>query len=111
MAMTIIEKGGDYSKREIYELTKSPKIQKMSEHVGEQLPVDQYLLYEDGENKDVPIQILSIRSGETVVATNSATVIKEFRDIVELMDGEPFAVEILTGTSKNGRTYLTVALA
>lgn len=111
MAMTIIEKGGDYSKREIYELTKSPKIQKMSEHVGEQLQVDQYLLYEDGENKDVPIQILSIRSGDVVIATNSATVIKEFLGIVELMDGDRFAVEILTGTSKNGRTYLTVALA
>ena len=109
--MTIIEKGGDYTQREIYELPKSPKIQKMSEHVGEVLPVDQYLLYEDGENKDVPIQILSIRSGDVAIATNSATVIKEFLGIVELMDGDRFAVEVLTGTSKNGRTYLTVALA
>jgi hypothetical protein len=110
MALTIIEKGGDYTKREIYGLTKSPKILKMSEHVGEQLQVDQYLLYEDVENKDAPVQILSIRSGETVMATNSATVIKEFLGIVELMDGEPFAVEILAGTSKNGRTYVNVAL-
>lgn len=111
MAMTIIEKGGDYTKREIYELTRSPKIQKMSDHVGDVLQVDRYLLYEDGENKDVPIQILSIGSGETVLATNSPTVIKEFQGIVELMEGDRFAVEIVSGTSKNGRTYLTVALA
>ena len=108
--MNIIKKGNEYSKREIYELTKSPRIQKMSEHVGEQLPVEQYLLYED-EGKDDPIQILSIRSGDMVVATNSATVIKEFFGIVDLMDGDDFAVEIITGTSKQGRTYLTVALA
>ena len=109
--MNIIEKGGDYTKKEIYTLSKSPRAEKMSSHVGEIIQVDKYLIYEDGENRDTPFQILSVQSGDMVVATNSATAIKEFRGILELMDGEPFSIEILTGTSKNGRTYLTLALA
>lgn len=109
--MNILETGSEYGKREIYNLTRSPKIEKMSAHVGDILPVDQYLIYEDGENREEPIEILSIRSGDLVVATNSATAIKEFRAIRELMDGEPFSIQVTNGISKNGRTYLTMALA
>ena len=109
--MNIVEQGAEYSKRDIYGLTKSPKIEKMSNHVGEKLSVDKYLIYEDGDNRETPIQILSIQSGDMVVATNSATAIKEFTGIRDLMEDEPFSVEIMTGNSKNGRTYLTLALA
>ena len=110
--MNIIAQGGEYSKREIYALTKSPRIEKMSNHVGDKIEVEKYLIYEDDNNtSDLPITILSIGSGETVIATNSATAVKEFRGIVDLMAGDPFAVEVLTGTSKNGRTYITLALA
>ena len=109
--MNIVEQGAEYAKRDIYNLTKSPKIEKMSNHVGEKLSVDKYLIYEDGDNLETPIQILSLQSGELVVATNSATAIKEFIGIRDLMEDEPFSVEIMTGNSKNGRTYLTLALA
>ena len=109
--MNIVEQGAEYSKRDIYILTKSPKIEKMSNHVGEKLSVDKYIIYEDGDNRETPVQILSIQSGELVVATNSVTAIKEFNGIRDLMEDEPFSVEIMTGNSKNGRTYLTLALA
>ena len=109
--MNILETGGEYTKRELYNLTRSPRIEKMSAHVGDVLPVDQYLIYEDGENRDLPVEILSVRSGDLVVATNSATAIKEFRAIRDLMEGESFSILVTNGLSKNGRTYLTLALA
>lgn len=108
--MKIIEAGGEYGKRDIYKLTKSPTIQKLSAHDGEILKVDKYVIYEDSENRDDPIIILSIQSGETVIATNSATAIREFRGIVEIMEGEEFSVRVLSGTAKSGRTYYTLEL-
>ena len=68
--MKIIEAGGEYGKRDIYKLTKSPTIQKLSAHDGEILKVDKYVIYEDSENRDDPIIILSIQSGETVRAVH-----------------------------------------
>ena len=64
--MNIIEKGGDYTKKEIYTLSKSPRAEKMSSHVGEIIQVDKYLIYEDGENRDTPFQILSVQSGKLI---------------------------------------------
>lgn len=105
--MKIIESTADLSKRDLYELTLSPKIKKMGEAVGLVLQVSAYAIYEDQDT-----EILSIRGDDsTVYATNSATATREFRRILDLMEGEVFNVEIMKGTSKAGREFITLALA
>ena len=110
--MNIIKATEGLTKRNIYDLTRSPEIKKMSENKGTVIDVDSYCLYLDVNGKGDEVTILSIgdRDG-SVYATNSQTAIKEFEYILDLMDGEHFAVKVMTGTSKNGREYITVALA
>ena len=110
--MNVIKSTDGLTKRNIYDLTRSPEIKKMSENKGTIIDVDSYCLYQDVNGKGDEVTILSIGAKDgTVYATNSQTAIKEFEYILDLMDGEPFAVRVMTGTSKNGREYITVALA
>lgn len=110
--MNIIKATEGLTKRNIYDLTRSPEIKKMSENRGAVIDVDSFCLYLDVNGKGDEVTILSIGAKDgSVYATNSQTAIKEFEYILDLMDGEPFAVRVMTGTSKNGREYITVALA
>nr|DAJ64759.1 MAG TPA: ssDNA binding protein [Caudoviricetes sp.] len=103
------------SVKEIYALTKSPKINKMSTAVGMILPVAAYALYEDTDKDGNTHQILSIMSDDgDVYATNSPTFEREFGDIVAICEqfGEKLdAIEIVEGTAKSGRTFITCSLA
>ena len=109
--MEIIKQSNNLSKKDVYVLSRSPKIQRMSDNVGAQISVNQYMLYSDVSGDGTKeVTILSISNGESVYATNSPTAIREFEEILNIMDGEPFAVEIISGSSKNNRTYITLAL-
>ena len=109
--MEIIKLSDNLTKKDVYLLSRSPKIQKMSDNVGAQISVDKYMLYSDvSGDGSKEVTILSISNGEAVYATNSATAIREFEEILNIMDGEHFAVEIISGTSKNNRAYITLAL-
>lgn len=110
--MNIIKATEGLTKRDIYGLTRSPEIRKMSDNKGAIIDVVTFCLYQDVNGKGDEVTILSIGAKDgSVYATNSQTAIKEFEYILDLMDGEPFAVRVMTGTSKNGREYITVALA
>lgn len=110
--MEIIRKSGELSKREIYNMTRSPEIQKMSDCVGEIVDVEKFVLYSDTNADGHDQEILSVMGKNGLVyATNSQTAKKEFLYIDDLMEGEPYAVKIVNGTSKNGRTYITLTLA
>jgi len=110
--MQIIKATPELSKREIYNMTRSPELEKMSDHVGQVLPVDKYVIYSDASEDGTETTVLSILTKDGfAVATNSATARKEFEFITDLMDGEEFAVKVIQGKSKAGRTYITLALA
>ena len=105
--------------KERYALTKSPKIQRMSNIVGAVLSVKAYALYIDSDKDGIDRQILSIMDHDgDVYATNSGSFIREFMDIVsmcEQCEGLDLAealssIEIMSGTSKAGRTYITCAM-
>ena len=105
--------------KERYALTKSPKIQRMSDIVGSVLSVKAYALYNDEDKNGNTREILSIMDQDgDVYATNSVSFIREFSDIVsmcEQCDGFVLtdalsSIEIMSGTSKAGRTYLTCAM-
>ena len=105
--------------KERYALTKSPKIQRMSDIVGSVISVKAYAVYTDEDKEGKSRVILSIMDQDgDVYATNSVSFAREFADIVsmcEQCDGLDLAealssIEIMSGTSKSGRTYLTCAM-
>ena len=93
------------NKREVYRLTKgdSQKIEGLEK--GLSIPVEKFAYYEEDGKK-----VLTFTSGGVKFGTISATFIKSFIEIVDLMDGESFAIIITGGTSKGGRQYVNCEL-
>lgn len=111
--MNIIEKSREnMSKKELYMMTRNSAIQKMRDAEGQELSVKDWVKFEDTDSRTGEVQeLISVMadSGE-VYATNSATFIREFDEIVDIMEGEPFVIRVVGGQSKNGRHYITVEL-
>ena len=101
-------------KKAVYRMTKgeSQKIEGLEK--GITLPVDKYALYEelktrkkqDGTEEEYTQTVLTFTSGDYKFGTISATFIKSFMEIVEIMGQDPFAIIITGGESKSGRKYV-----
>lgn len=105
-------------KKQVYRMTKgdSQKIEGLER--GLSLPVDKYALYtevkdrkkQDGSTEQYEQTVLTFTSGSYKFGTISATFIKSFLEIVEIMAGDPFAIVITGGESKSGRKYVNCEL-
>ena len=107
--MNIIEKSCEMKKSEIFRMTKDASIKKVSENIGLNVEVDKWLVYSENNSKGEEVTVLSImgKDGE-VYATNSPTFRNQFYDIVEMLGEEMIdRIEIVSGTSKNGRDFVT----
>lgn len=102
-----------------YDLAMSPKAQKLSDCKGQRIELAAYCTYMDektdkqGNATGEVQEILSVMTTEgEIYSTNSATCIRELHKMIELfgMD-EITAVEIIPGTSKAGREFITLAYA
>lgn len=95
--------------KQIYDLTKSPEIQKVSDNDGALIQVDEWALYKDIDRDGNTHDILSILDNEVgAVATNSATFTRDFMEIVDMCQSfgaKPRHVKITSGRSKAGRTF------
>lgn len=93
------------TKKEIYALSNSPAIRKMSDIVGSQIEIHALYLREecnaDGEIKEV---CSIMEPGGNVYATNSKTFITSLNKIINI--GFPKQIEVIEGTSRNGRKYI-----
>lgn len=101
------------SKKQQYNLTLSPKTQKMKDAKGGVLDVSAWCVYEDTDNDGEARRVLAIETpeGETY-ATNSATFQTDFAAMVALFGpGGVDRIEVISGTSKAGREYITCAYA
>lgn len=111
--MTIIKSNKELSVKERYMLTMSPKIGKMRDVVGQRVEVDTYAIYTDNDKDGNEQTILSIMTGDgDVFATNSPTFIRDFEQLVSMFEdcGESVeAIEVINGTSKAGREFITCA--
>ena len=110
--MEIITRSSDeLTMKQLYDLTKSPEIQKVSDNEGALVQVDAWALYKDTDKEGKTREILSILDNEVgAVATNSASFIRDFMEIIEMsMDCgvEVQHVKISSGTSKAGRKFYT----
>lgn len=114
--MNIIGKSNDMNVRDLYFYTMNPLVEKMVDHAGETIEMDGWVIYDgsDTPEKIRPILCVKTTSG-TYLASNSATFVKAFQDIVDLfnasMDGEHFnRFKVCKGTSKGGREFITCML-
>lgn len=109
--MTITKTSRELTKKENYKMTLDPSIKKMRDIVGAQVEVSAFVLYKDVSSDGKEQEILSVMDADgTVYATNSPTFKKDFANICEIMDGEDFAIEVISGTSKAGREFITCTL-
>ena len=95
-------------KKDIYRTTKNASIGKLSELAdNEEITISGYTLFEDTDKDENIITVLALMlENGTVYATNSATVIKDFNDILEIFEEFPLVVKKGTGTSKANRSYM-----
>lgn len=113
--MEIIAKSREMNAKDLYRMTRNAKIQKMSDAANSTIKVDAWVHYQD-ENSSGKVQdIISIAEKETgmVYATNSPTFVREFLAIVKILEeaGETLdELEVISGTSKGGRTFITCGL-
>ena len=112
--MNIIKQSRELTAAEIYKMTKSASIKRVSDSTGETFEVDAYLAYED-EKEDSISEILSILTKDgDVYATNSSTFQREFNDLVSIFELTKEAlppIKIVEGISKSGRTFYRCDLA
>ena len=114
--MNITKKSGELTVMEQYQLTMSPKIQRIKDCAGQRFEVAKWCIYEDIDTKSGDTkEILSMMSpaGE-VFATNSDTFKNDFKNILSLleragMEGTIFSLEVITGKSKAGGDFFTCA--
>ena len=101
------------SKKELYQLTMSPKAQKVSDAEGSVLEIKASCLYEDTDETTGEVRtILSFLTEDVeIFGTNSATFQKDYSAMCELFGDEPFPIEVISGTSKAGRKFYTCAYA
>ena len=111
--MELLKTNKDLSKKEIYFLTKTQDAQKMTEAADQELELTSWAIYKDHNADGEEVELFAMRTveGETF-ATNSPTFISAFRDILEVFEPEEITkLKVMTGTSKNNRTYITCAYA
>ena len=108
---TIIKSNKELTKRESYKLTLDPSIKKMKDFIGVLIDVAAYCLYTYVNKEGKEVEVLSIMDKDGgVCATNSDTFKRDFMNIAKLMDGEDYAIEIISGQSKAGREFITCTL-
>lgn len=98
---------------QIYLLTMNNRAQKMSDADGQVLTIAAWALYQDEDymTNDVK-EILSILTEEgEVFATVSSTFKRDFLKMADVFGEELKKIQVITGRSKNGRTYVTCAYA
>lgn len=109
--MNILKTSGTFTMAEMYRLTKSPEIAKLSTVKGQVLDIDRFIVYEDNkaEGGAVVIAAFETTQGE-LFATNSRTFTNDFLDIVTMCEetgaAMPKQIKVLEKTGKSGRAYI-----
>lgn len=109
--MNILKTSGTLTMAEMYRLTKSPEIAKLSTVKGQEIEIDKFIVHEDAnaDGEVVVIAAFETAQGE-LFATNSKTFTRDFLDIVTMCEetGAPMpkVIKVLEKTGKSGRAYI-----
>lgn len=115
--MTITEKSNDFTKVELYRMTKSPGIRSVKDlEDGTTIKPRGWLTFDDENAKGETFHMLSIIGGdafdrEIVWSCQSQTFKDNFMDLWNMFDGEPFTLKKISGVTKAGRDYVNCDLA
>lgn len=109
--MNIIAKSGNLSMAEMYRLTKSPDVAKLSTIKNQELEIERFIVHEDVSTTGEKITVAAFESEQgEVFATNSPTFTRDFLDILTMCEeaGEPapHKIKVLPKTGKSGREYI-----
>lgn len=110
--MNILYKLNVKDHKDLYDLTKSPAIKKLTSIKGECRTMSCAVIYEDTKYDGDVQKILSFRCKDTgdIFATNSPTFIHDFedaRDMLAEFNEEIHTVKIESGTSRAGRNFIS----
>ena len=105
-------------KKQVYRMTRGDSLKIEGLEKGLSLPVDKFALYtetkdrkkQDGTIEQYEQTVLTFTSGPHKFGTISATFIKSFLEIVDIMGEDKFAIIITGGESKSGRKYVNCEL-
>lgn len=108
----ITNKSRELTNQELYLLTMSPKAESVKKHVGERIDVSAWVVFEDIDKKTGEVhEVLSVLTPDNEVFSSiSPTFQNDFLDMAELFHND-FAFEVISGTSRAGREFVTCALA
>lgn len=112
--MNILKKSGALTMAEMYRLTKSPEIAKLSTVKGQEIEIERYLVHEgvDQNGESVTVAAIETKQGE-LFATNSRTFTRDFLDIIAMCEEAnapaPKKIKVLEKVGKTGRTYIQCA--
>ena len=109
--MNIINKSANVvSAFDMYKLVQSPERKKLTDIKGQTIELDKWVLYTEPDKDGKEMSLLSLSTVDgTTYCTNSATFCRSFESAVTTFGqfGEEFhSIQIVTGTSKNGRDYI-----
>lgn len=115
MAITIKEMSREMDEIEQYLMTISPAIVSMKDvEDGTSIAVDGTLIFTDEKEKNGEIQKVDILSiitpDKKVYSCQSVTFKRSLKDIEKIMNGKPFAVLKMSGTTNAGRPYIDCQL-
>lgn len=102
-------------KKALYKLTKSSSQSVQDAPDGVSVEIKTWALYTDPkEQRDGSVKdqtVLSFTDGAgTKYSTISATFIRDFLGIVDIMEDEPFAIILVHGLTKGGKKFVTCEL-
>lgn len=110
--MNIIKASKELDKVEQYLLTLNRNMISVKD-IEDDTKIDYvaFCLYEDVNSRDEDVEILTILTPDKeVYCTQSATFKKSFMDMWEMMNGAPFTLIKVSGTTKAGRPYVDCIL-
>lgn len=117
---SLVDDGSRASKALIYNATMGNN-KSLKDLVGDTISVTEFCLF-NKEIKDVdtgeviPTEIITLISDQGAVTTNSKTVIKSFENICSVFGDpswkdEPLPIKIISGKTKENRTYMDITPA
>ena len=112
MAITINTQSRDFTEVEQYLMTLDKGIKSFKDVEDNTIiPVAGYLTFTDEKENGDSVDILSLITPDNEVFTcQSATFKRSFDNITNIMHGKQFSVIKISGTTKNGRSYIDCAL-
>lgn len=112
MAIIINTQSKDFTEVEQYLMTLDRGINSLQDvEDNTSIPVAGYLTFTDEKENGDSVDILSIITPDKeVFSCQSATFKRSFDNITNIMHGKQFSVIKISGTTKNGRSYIDCAL-